>query len=53
MLKDRNIIIEEPYASEIRDKLRRYREGNFTEKEKEQIERSKKIQEIYKVEWTT
>lgn len=45
------IVIEEPYASEMRDRLRRYRKGEFTDEEKKQIERSKKILAMGKVEW--
>lgn len=53
MLKDRNntIVIEEPYAYEMIDKLKRYRKGEFTEEEKRLIERSEKIKKSYKTEW--
>lgn len=44
-------VIKEPFASQIRDKLERYRRGEFNEEELKQQERSKKILSKYKCKW--
>ena len=46
-----NVIIKEPFASQIREKLIRYRNNELTEKEREQVEKSKKILEKYNAIW--
>ena len=46
-----NIVIEEPFASQIREKLRRYRNNELTEEERERIEKSKRIMEKYNAKW--
>jgi len=46
-----NIIIKEPFASQIREKLKRYREGNFTEEEKERLEKLKENCSKYHATW--
>lgn len=46
-----NIVIEEPFASQIREKLRRYRNNELTEEEREQIEKSKRILKKYNAIW--
>lgn len=47
----KKIIIKEPFASEIRNKLIRFRKGNLTESEFKQIEKDKKILKQYKAKW--
>ena len=42
-------VIKEPFASQLRDKLERYKKGKFNEEELKQQERSKKILNEY--EW--
>ena len=44
---NKEIIIKEPFASEIIDKLERYRKGEFTKEELEQQKRSKNILSEY------
>lgn len=46
-----NIVIEEPFASQIRKKLRRYRNNELTEEEREQVEKSKRILKKYNTIW--
>ena len=46
-----NVVIKEPFASQIREKLRRYRNNELTEKEREQVKKSKKILEKYNAIW--
>lgn len=46
-------IIKEPFASEIREKLKRYAKGEFTEEELKQQERSKEILKEYNAVWET
>lgn len=46
-----NVVIKEPFASQIRETLRRYRNNELTEKEREQVEKSKKILEKYNAIW--
>ena len=47
-----NIIhIKEPFASEIRNKLIRFRKGNLTESEFKQIEKDKEILKQYEAKW--
>ena len=46
-----NIVIEEPFASQIREKLRRYHNNELTEEERERIEKSKRILEKYNAIW--
>ena len=46
-----NIIIKEPFASQIREKLKRYRNNDLTEEEREQIEKSKRILKKYNAIW--
>lgn len=47
----KTIIIKEPYASQIREKLLRYRKGEFTEEEIKKIENQKEISKKYKAIW--
>ena len=46
-----NVVIKEPFASQIREKLKRYRNNELTEEERKQIEKSKKILEKYNAIW--
>lgn len=46
-----NVVIKEPFASQIREKLRRYRNNELTEEEREQIEKSKRILKKYNAIW--
>ena len=46
-----NIVIEEPFVSQIREKLRRYRNNELTEEEREQVEKSKRILKKYNAIW--
>lgn len=46
-----NVIIKEPFASQIREKLRRYRNNELTKEERKQVEKSKKILEKYNAIW--
>lgn len=50
---ERNVpfIVSGKYAKELREKLERYRTGNFNEEDKRMIERSKKILNKYKAIW--
>lgn len=41
--KKRTFIVSDKYAKELRERLKRYRTGNFNEEDKCMIERSKKI----------
>ena len=43
-------VIKEPFASQLRDKLERYKKGEFNEEELKQQERSKKILNEYECE---
>ena len=43
-------VIKEPFASQLRDKLERYKRGEFNEEELKQQERSKKILNEYECE---
>ena len=43
-------VIKEPFASQIRDKLERYKKGEFNEEELKQQEHSKKILNEYACE---
>lgn len=44
-------IIKEPFASEIRKKLIRYRKKKFTKKEKEWFKKCEDISKKYKAKW--
>lgn len=46
-----NIIIKEPFASQIREKLIRYRNNELNEDDKKQMERTQKILKKYKAKW--
>lgn len=46
-----NIIIKEPFASQIREQLKRYHNNELTEEEKKQIEKSKNILKKYNAKW--
>ena len=46
-----NVVIKEPFASQIREKLKRYHNNELTEEERKQIEKSKKILEKYNAIW--
>jgi hypothetical protein len=46
-----NIVIKEPFASKIREKLKRYRNNDLTEEELKQIEKSKIILKKYNAIW--
>ena len=46
-----NVVIKEPFASQIREKLKRYRNNELTEEERKQVEKSKKILEKYNAIW--
>lgn len=46
-----NIVIKEPFVSQIREKLKRYRNNDLTEEELKQIEKSKKNLKKYNVIW--
>ena len=46
-----NIVIEEPFSSHIREKLRRYRNNELTEEEMKKIEKSKSILDKYEATW--
>lgn len=43
-------VIKEPFASQLRDKLERYKKSEFNEEELKQQERSKKILNEYECE---
>lgn len=45
------IIVKEPFASEIREKLKRYRNNELNEEERKQMERSEKILQKYNAVW--
>lgn len=49
--KDKQFVIEEPFASEIREKIKRYAKGEFTEEELKQQERSEEILSEYNAIW--
>lgn len=38
-----NIVIKEPFASQIREKLKRYHNNDLTEEEREHVEKLKRI----------
>lgn len=46
-----NIVIKEPFASKIKEQLKRYRNNELTEEEKKQIEKTKKIFKRYNAIW--
>jgi hypothetical protein len=46
-----NIVIKEPFVSKIREKLKRYRNNDLTEEEREQIEKLKRILKKYNAIW--
>ena len=46
-----NIVIKEPFASEIRNKIKRYRNNELTKEERKQIERTQKILKKYNAKW--
>lgn len=46
-----NIVIKEPFASQIMERLRRYRNNELTEEEREQIEKTKRILKRYNAKW--
>ena len=46
-----NIVIKEPFASKIREQLKRYRNNELTEDECKQIEKTKKILNKYNAIW--
>ena len=46
-----NIVIEEPFASQIIEKLKRYRNNELTEEEREHVEKSKRILKKYNAIW--
>lgn len=47
----KEIKIKEPYATRMVEHLKRFREGNLTEEELKQIDRTNKILSMYKVVW--
>lgn len=47
----KTIIVKEPYATQIREKLLRYRKGEFTEEEIKGFEKQKEISKKYKAIW--
>jgi len=47
----KTIIVKEPYASQIIEKLLRYRKGEFTEEEIREFEKRKEILKKYKAIW--
>ena len=46
-----NVVIKEPFASQIREKLIRYRNNELTNEERKQIEKTKRILEKYNAIW--
>ncbi len=46
-----NIVIKEPFASQIRERLRRYRNNELTKEERKQIEKTKRILKKYNAIW--
>ena len=46
-----NIVIKEPFAGQIREKLKRYRNNELTDEEQKQIERTQEILKQYKATW--
>lgn len=46
-----NIVIKEPFASQIREKLIRYRNNELTKEEQERIKKSKEILKKYNAKW--
>jgi hypothetical protein len=46
-----NVIIKEPFASQIREKLYRYRNNELNEEDRKHIERTAKILKKYKAIW--
>lgn len=44
-------VIEEPFASEIKEKLLRYKNGKLTNEELEQINKSKELCKLYNSIW--
>ena len=46
-----SIVIKEPFASQIREKLKRYRNNELTEEEREQVKKSKRILKKYNAIW--
>lgn len=49
--RNKPFIVSGKYAKELRERLERYRTGNFNEEDKCMIERSKKILNKYKAIW--
>ena len=45
------IVIKEPFSSQIRDKIKRYRNNELTEEERKQVEKSKRILKKYNTIW--
>lgn len=46
-----NIVIKEPFASKIREQLKRYRNNELNEEERKQVEKSKRILKKYNAIW--
>lgn len=46
-----NIVIKEPFARQIREKLIRYRNNELTKEEREQVEKTKRILKKYNAIW--
>ena len=46
-----NIVIKEPFASKIREQLKRYRNNELTEEERKQIEKTKRTLKKYRGRW--
>lgn len=46
-----NIVIKEPFASKIRERLKRYRNNELNEEDRKQIERTQKVLQKYNAIW--
>lgn len=46
-----NIIIKEPFASQIREKLKRFRNNELNDEEIAQVKRTQKILKKYNAKW--
>ena len=46
-----NIVIKEPFASQIREKLKRFRNNELNDEEIAQVKRMQKILKKYKATW--
>ena len=46
-----NIVIKEPFVSQIREQLKRYRNNELNEEERKQVEKSKRILKKYNAIW--